>query len=281
MKMDKNDNKYKFDFWGKMENDPIFSQFVQDVVKKIVVTIIAFIGSFFVIEKVVIPIYESMRMKKEDVVKEVSNNWAYYLYETPSEEYENYITFRKDVAKYIEKEDEFERLEKAPANTISFGEVYYKMGLELFGYRIKIIEDVRLTAKQHNRQDLIKEIGELGIEMRAWKDSFTDCFLCMKSFAEEKDIQRRAEKFREKYSDNNDTVDTVYVEKNKFDIEDQQFIFDGQKLMRMAVELIQLYHSDEYYKMEKRYYEIVNEYLQMVKTLLMQEKWRSWTTIKP
>lgn len=272
--MDKNDNKYKFDFWGKMKNDPIFSHFVQDVVKWLIGLII----SFFVVKEVVIPIYDSMLEKREAVKEDVGDNrtdtlinTSSVIIDTLSEEYQSYMAFRKDVDIYIKKEEEFEQLEKAPANTSNFGDVYFKMGLELFEYRIKIIEDVRLTAKQHNRQDLIKEIGELGIEMQAWKDSFTDCYLCMKSFAEEKDIQRRAEKFREKYSNNNDTVDKVHVENNKFDIEDQQFLFDAKVLMRMAVELIQLYHSDEYYKMEKRYYEIVNEYLQMVKTLLMQE----------
>lgn len=278
MKMDKNNNKYKFDFWGKMKNDPIFSQFVQDIIKKIVTVIIAFIGSFFVVKEVVIPIYDSMLEKREAVKEDVGDNrtdalinTSSVIIDTLSEEYQSYMAFRKDVEIYIKKEEEFEQLEKAPANSIDFGTVYYKKGIELLNFRKNIIEDMRLTAQKHNRQDLVGKINGLSFEMLTWEKRFYDCHLGLKSFVEEKNLEERTKEFLEKYNERIYTNDTSCAEKYELDIEDRRLMHDQQILMKKSLELIQMYHSEEYYRMEKRYYEVVEEYLQIVKKMIIQE----------
>lgn len=271
--MDKNDNKFKFDFYEKFNKDPIFAQFVKDVFKWVLGVIIA----LFTVEEVVKPIYESMSEKKESVKNEIIiSDWADSLNKTSnkkidpsSDEYKSYMAFKNDVKIYIKKAEEFAQLEKAPAKPSDFGTifgtVYLNKGLELYSLKKNIIEDMRLTAQKYDRQDLISEIDELSKNMLSWKNSFDNVYLRMKTYAENKKIVERWEAFLEKYKDSTQVSDTCCVEKYKYDNEDHELILDSREYMRNVQYLMQMYHTEDYYGIEKRFYELVDEYLWMVK----------------
>jgi hypothetical protein len=274
---------------AQMRKDPIFSTIMLDVVvKRIVKAVIAILSLLFITEKVIIPVYDKMVSNKKEAEREVNdNNLPFYYSEVSSEDYWNYVTVQKDLSTYLYEYGEFLRLDTVPVGKISEPEnmnldivgQYFQLGNKLVDLKDKILREMLPTVLKYDRYDLEVRLDTLCANYKVWEKKLDDVKREMESFSEEKDLLNRAILMKGILEDDiNNGIG--YEDKTAYEKRERRLLArDLQEYIGFALSIHDLFTSDEYYKMESDFFELIAEYERMVKTNLEQKRWRTMTTL--
>ena len=277
--MDKNGNKYKFDFWGKIKNDPIFSQFVQDVVKWLIGLII----SFFVVKDAVVPMF-----KKEDndeiVIKqdtvavnlftEIVNNKNTAMKDIKEyrildcvdtishPEHKKFIALNDSIQLYVENLDAFHKYvihlskqllkKNSYAKSVSFDELI-KRGSRLTVSKYNIINDFLLIVHNPEIFKLALPFSEEGLNE-----------LISKTKQWEKELLSR-KKEREI------VIGLLHNDYESFGGVDSDGSFRKELMMKKnELNPIKWYNSNDYYEIEAIFLDLIVKYNNHVRAALKE-----------
>jgi hypothetical protein len=276
--MNKTGSNYKFNFEEKFRNDPIFSQFVHDVFKWILVTI----ASFFVVKEVVVSEVKPKTIdEKFAETKSCDYKWACYLYDVTSEDYLYFMDFEKDLSSYNQAFEAFlnhknGRLDKGDNSFYSFSNIndYYQFGLNQRVLKRKILGDMFPTIRKYNRKELEQKRDTLLLNMWVWETKLNKSYQRVLAYIEENDLTNRLIVIAEKIEDNSQKDRTADDE-----METIGMIEEMKRHCQVLSGFIELFFTEEFNQMESDFFEIIINYRQLVRTVLFQEKWRSMTTL--
>lgn len=276
--MGKQKNNYKFDFFNKLDKDPIFSQFVQDVVKWLIGLIIG----FSVVKVTVVPMFkkedDEIEIKqdtvavnlfterynnKNEAMKGIKEHRILDYVDTISyPEHKTFIALDDSIQLYVENLDKFDKYEihlseqllknNSYSKSVSFDELINR-GSRLTASKYNIINDFLLIVHNPEIYKIAlpfseEELNELISKTKQWENEL---------------LSRKKQR--------ETVIGLLHNDYESFGGNDSDGFCRKELMMKTnELNLIGWYNSNDYYEIEAIFLDLIVKYNNHVRVALKE-----------